>query len=94
MADILALGIEGVNRYGAKPLRAVGIKRATSSYAAASRSVGCPGGEAARMEPALLLADYDTKKGQHDEVMAAWRERLCAQLPEVAAMLTVGRRGW
>lgn len=87
--DILALGIEGVNQiWRSAKLRAVGIKRATSLYAAASRSVGCPGGEAARMELAMLLADYDAKKAQYDEVMAAV-EKLCDQLPEVAAMLTV-----
>lgn len=89
VAHIQALGIEGINQiWREAKLRAVGIKRATSLYAAASRSVGCPGGEAAQMELALLLADYDTKKAQYDEVMAAV-ERLCEQLPEVAAMMTI-----
>ena len=91
--DILTLGVEGINQIWRRAkLRAVGIKRAMSLYAAASRSVGCHGGEAARMELALLLADYDAKNAQYDEVMAAV-ERLCEQLPEVAAMLTVKGAG-
>jgi transposase len=89
-SDLIALGADGINAVWRKAkLRAVGLKRATRLYAAASDSIGCvDGSTAARMDIWLLLDDYEAKLQQYNAVMAIVEE-LCSQLPEVAELLKI-----
>jgi transposase len=89
-ADILKIGIEGVNQlWRTAKLRAVGMKRAKSLYEAAQRSIGCTEGSAtARIELKLLLDDYQTKMSQHEAIMAVIEE-LCMQIPAVKKLLDI-----
>jgi transposase len=89
-ADILKMGIEGVNRlWRAAKLRAVGMKRAKSLYEAAQRSIGCTEGSVtARIELKLLLEDYQAKMSQHEALMVVIEE-LCMQIPAVKKLLDI-----
>jgi transposase len=89
-ADILKVGIEGVNQlWRAAKLRAVGTKRAKSLYEAAQRSIGCTEGSVtARIELKLLLEDYRAKMSQHEALMAVIEE-LCMQIPAVKKLLNI-----
>ena len=89
-ADILKIGIEGVNQlWRTAKLRVVGMKRAKSLYEAAQRSIGCTEGSAtARIELKLLLDDYQTKMSQHEAIMAVIEE-LCMQIPAVKKLLDI-----
>ncbi len=89
-ADIERLGIDGINKlWRDAKLKAVGIKRAKSLYAAAQSTIGCTyGSESVKMEINLLIEDYQNKKDQYEAVMAVI-EKLCMQIPEVAKLLEI-----
>lgn len=93
--DILALGAAGLNEvWRQSKIKAVGMKKATSLFEAAKSSVGCRnGGDAARLELRLLLADYRTKMEQYTQIMAEV-EKLCRQVPNVEKLLEIGGVGF
>lgn len=80
--DILALGVEGVNRiWRDAKQRAVGIKKAKILVEAAEHSVGSKeGATSARMEIRMLLDDYETRNIRLQEVMTLIEE-LVAKIP-------------
>lgn len=81
--DIMALGMDGVNRIWRKAkLRAIGMKRAASLVEAAKQSIGLrPAGEAARLELSILLEEYDAKQMRLEEIMSLI-EKLMEEIPE------------
>lgn len=89
-SDLRELGVDGVNQiWRDMKLRAVGKKRAAQLYEAASKSIGCTDGiAAARMELRILLADYDAKIQQYEELMSMVKT-LCEQIPEVAELVKI-----
>ncbi|AFM42922.1 transposase [Desulfosporosinus acidiphilus SJ4] len=93
--DILALGAAGLNGlWRQSKIKAVGMKKATSLFEAAKSSVGCKnGGDAARLELRLLLADYRTKMEQYTQIMEEV-EKLCRQVPNVEKLLEIGGIGF
>ena len=79
--DILKIGIDGIVKiWRSAKLRAVGVKRAMSLYNAAKRSIGLPGGNAARMEIRHLLDDLTRKQEEKERIEAAMDEA-CRQIP-------------
>lgn len=88
--DIVKLGVEGINNlWRQKKIRAVGIKRATSLYKAAQKSIGCTEGiSGARFEIKMLLTDYKSKIKQNEEIMTLIEE-LCTKIPEVSNLLEI-----
>ncbi len=88
--DILELGIDGINGlWRAKKVRAVGIKRATSLYHAAIRSIGVTEGlEMARFEIEVHLADYRHKMNQYERIMLLIEE-LCSRIKGVDKVLEI-----
>lgn len=87
--DILTLGAAGLNELWRKSkVKAVGMKKAASLYEAATNSVGCQGGNGARLELQLLLADYRIKMEQYEQIMAEV-EKLVAQVPNADKLMAI-----
>lgn len=88
--SIVALGVEGICRiWKDAKIRAVGVKRATTLYETAKRSIGHDQGtSAAKLEMALLLEDYEAKAKQLAFVMAALETTL-REIPEAEKLLTI-----
>jgi len=87
--DILALGAAGLNELWRKSkVKAVGMKKAMSLYEAAKNSVGCSGGNGARLELRLLLADYRIKMEQYAQIMAEV-EKLVEQVPNANKLMEI-----
>ena len=88
--SIVALGVEGICRiWRDAKIRAVGVKRATTLYETAKRSIGHDQGtSAAKLEMALLLEDYEAKAKQLAFVMAALETTL-REIPEAEKLLTI-----
>lgn len=87
--DILTLGAAGLNELWRKSkVKAVGMKKAASLYEAATNSVGCQGGNGARLELQLLLADYRIKMEQYEQIMAEV-EKLVTQVPNAAKLMAI-----
>lgn len=63
-------------------IRAVGIKRATTLYKTAKKSIGqTQGSAAAEVEMKLLLEDYEAKMRQYASIMAALEEAVGRTAP-------------
>lgn len=91
--DILSLGAAGLNELWRKSkVKAVGMKKATSLYEAAKNSVGCYGGNGARLELQLLLADYRIKIEQYAQIMAEV-EKLVEQVPNADKLIEMNGVG-
>lgn len=91
--DILALGAAGLNELWRKSkVKAVGMKKAMSLYEAAKNSVGCQGGNGARLELHLLLVDYRIKVEQYTQIMAEV-EKLVAQIPNTDKLMEMNGVG-
>lgn len=75
-SSIVALGAEGINKiWRDAKIRAVGLKRATTLYETAKKSIGqTQGTAAAEVEMKLLLEDYEAKKRQYASIMVALEE--------------------
>lgn len=75
-SSIVALGADGINRiWRDAKIKAVGIKRATTLYETAKKSIGRnQGTAAAEVEMKLLLEDYEAKMRQYASIMAALEE--------------------
>lgn len=88
--SIVALGVEGICRiWREAKIRAVGVKRATTLYETARRSIGHNQGmNAAKFEMELLLEDYEAKAKQLASVMAAL-ERTLQEIPEAEKLLAI-----
>ena len=88
--SIVALGVEGICRiWREAKIRAVGVKRATTLYEIAKRSIGHDQGmSAAKLEMALLLEDYEAKAKQLAFVMAALESTL-QEIPEAEKLLAI-----
>lgn len=88
--SIVALGVEGICRiWKEAKIRAVGVKRATTLYETAQRSIGHDQGmSAAKLEMALLLEDYEAKAKQLAFVMAALESTL-REIPEAEKLLAI-----
>lgn len=88
--QVVELGAEKINQiWRDAKLRAVGMKRATTLYETAKHSIGLrKGSSAAKYEMKLLLADYEYKRAQYDEIMEEI-ERLCKEIPESEQMLAI-----
>jgi len=87
--DILALGAASLNELWRKSkVKAVGMKKAMSLYEAAKNSVGCSGGNGARLELRLLLADYRIKMEQYAQIMAEV-EKLVEQVPNANKLMEI-----
>ena len=88
--SIVALGVEGICRiWREAKIRAVGMKRATTLYETAKRSIGHDQGmSAAKLEMALLLEDYEAKAKQLAFVMAALESTL-REIPEAEKLLAI-----
>ncbi len=91
--DILSLEAAGLNDLWRKSkLKAVGMKKATSLYEAAKNSVGCSGGNGARLELRLLLADYRIKMEQYAQIMEEV-EKLVEQVPNADKLMEISGVG-
>jgi len=88
--SIVALGVEGICRiWKDAKIRAVGVKRATTLYETAKRSIGHNQGmSAAKLEMTLLLEDYEAKAKQLAFVMAALESTL-RDIPEAEKLLAI-----
>lgn len=88
--SIVALGVEGICRiWKDAGIRAVGVKRATTLYETAKRSIGHDQGtSAAKLDMALLLEDYEAKAKQLAFVMAALESTL-REIPEAEKLLAI-----
>ena len=91
--DILTLGATGLNELWRKSkVKAVGMKRAESLNEAAKNSVGCSGGNGARLELRFLLADYRIKMEQYAQIMEEV-EKLVAQVPNADKLMGINGVG-
>lgn len=88
--DILALGIEGVNRiWRDAKMKAVGKKRAKTLVEAAEHSIGNrEGSTSARYEIQMLLEDYESKSDRLQEIMAMI-EDLVKQIPMAEQLMEI-----
>lgn len=88
--SILALGVEGICRiWKDAKIRAVGVKRAMTLYETAKKSIGQDEGtEAAEIDMALLLEDYEAKAKQLASVMEAL-EKTCRKIPGAEKLLAI-----
>ncbi len=88
--DILALGVEGINKiWRDAKMRAVGLKRATTLMEAAKHSVGSKEGAlSARMEIRMLLEDYESRSQRLEEVLALITE-LVSKIPMAEKLLEI-----
>ena len=87
---IVALGAEGINKiWRDAKVRAVGIKRATTLYETAKKSIGqSQGTAAAEVEMKLLLEDYEAKMRQYASIMAALEEAV-RRIPGTERLLAI-----
>lgn len=87
---IVKLGPEAINRiWRVAKLRAVGMKRATTLYETAKRSIGLRKGTmAAEFEMKMLLEDYDYKMAQLNTIMEEI-ESVCKKIPESEQLLAI-----
>lgn len=87
---IVALGVEGINKiWRDAKIRAVGIKRATTLYETAKKSIGQKQGTAAaEVEMKLLLEDYESKMRQYASIMAALEEAV-GRIPGAERLLAI-----
>jgi transposase len=88
--DVITKGKEGINQiWREEKLRAVGIKRASRLYEAASKSIGVKEGlQSARKELKILLEEYEMKEKQYEEVMKDLEE-MCKQVPNAEKLLEI-----
>lgn len=89
-SSIVALGAEGINKiWRDAKVRAVGIKRATTLYETAKKSIGqSQGTAAAEVEMKLLLEDYEVKMRQYVSIMAALEEAV-RRIPGTERLLAI-----
>ena len=89
-SSIMALGAEGINKiWRDAKVRAVGIKRATTLYETAKKSIGqSQGTAAAEVEMKLLLEDYEAKMRQYASIMAALEEAV-RRIPGTERLLAI-----
>lgn len=89
-ADIRKLGVEGINKiWREAKLRAVGLKRAKTLFAAAEHSVGSmEAPEAARIELGNLLNDYEVYNTRLSELLQKMEEKL-SELPYIDKLLEI-----
>ena len=89
-SSIVALGAEGTNKiWRDAKVRAVGIKRATTLYETAKKSIGqSQGTAAAEVEMKLLLEDYEAKMRQYASIMAALEEAV-RRIPGTERLLAI-----
>ena len=89
-SSIVGLGAEGINKiWRDAKIRAVGIKRATTLYETAKKSIGqIEGTAAAEVEMKLLLEDYEAKMRQYASIMAALEETV-GRIPGTERLLAI-----
>jgi len=89
-SSIVKLGAEGINKiWREAKIRAVGMKRATTLYEAAKKSIGqTQGTAAAEVEMKLLLEDYEAKMRQYASIMAALEEAV-GRIPGAERLLAI-----
>ncbi len=89
-SSIVALGAKGINKiWRDAKIRAVGIKRATTLYETAKKSIGQnQGTAAAEVEMKLLLEDYEAKMRQYVSIMAALEEA-ARRIPGTERLLAI-----
>jgi len=88
--DIIRIGVEEINQIWRKAkVRAVGMKRAKALIKAAEQSIGSKDGLiAARMEIAMLIEEYESKKRKLERVMELIEE-LCQKIPMTENLLGI-----
>ena len=89
-SSIVKLGAEGINKiWRVAKIRAVGMKRATTLYETAKKSIGqTQGTAAAEVEMKLLLEDYEAKMRQYAFIMAALEEAV-GRIPGAERLLSI-----
>ncbi|MBR0514415.1 MAG: IS110 family transposase [Clostridia bacterium] len=89
-SSIVALGANGINKiWRDAKIRAVGMKRATTLYETAKKSIGQnQGTAAAEVEMKLLLEDYEAKMRQYASIMAALEEAV-RRIPGTERLLAI-----
>lgn len=88
-ADVLKLGADGINQlWRSEKVRAAGMKRAEILVAAAARSTGRVGGEAARQELWQLLEEYELVM-RHLTQIQVMLEELVAQIDGAERLLRI-----
>ena len=88
--DILALGVDGINKiWRDAKMRAVGKNRAQTLVAAAEHSIGSKEGAiSARMEMRMLIEDYESRKARLQEIMILVEE-LVAKIPMAEKLMEI-----
>ena len=88
--DILALGVDGINKiWRDAKMRAVGKKRAQTLVDAAEHSIGSKEGAiSARMEMRMLIEDYESRKARLQEIMILIEE-LVAKIPMAEKLMEI-----
>ena len=88
--DILALGVDGINKiWRDAKMRAVGKKRAQTLVDAAEHSIGSKEGAiSARMEMRMLIEDYESRKVRLQEIMILVEE-LVAKIPMAEKLMEI-----
>ena len=88
--DILALGVDGINKiWRDAKMRAVGKKRAQTLVDAAEHSIGSKEGAiSARMEMRMLIEDYESRKARLEEIMILVEE-LVAKIPMAEKLMEI-----
>lgn len=88
--DILALGVDGINKiWRDAKMRAVGKKRAQTLVDAAEHSIGSKEGTiSARMEMRMLIEDYESRKARLQEIMILVEE-LVAKIPMAEKLMEI-----
>jgi transposase len=88
--DILALGVDGINKiWRDAKMRAVGKKRAQTLVDAAEHSIGSKEGAiSARMEMRMLIEDYESRKARLQEIMILVEE-LVAKIPMAEKLMEI-----
>ena len=88
--DILALGVDGINKiWRDAKMRAVGKQRAQTLVDAAEHSIGSKEGAiSARMEMRMLIEDYESRKARLQEIMILVEE-LVAKIPMAEKLMEI-----
>ena len=88
--DILALGVDGINKiWRDAKMRAVGKKRAQTLVDAAEHSIGSKEGAiSARIEMRMLIEDYESRKTRLQEIMILVEE-LVAKIPMAEKLMEI-----
>ena len=88
--DILALGVDGINKiWRDAKMRAVGKKRAQTLVDAAEHSIGSKERAiSARMEMRMLIEDYESRKARLQEIMILVEE-LVAKIPMAEKLMEI-----